>query len=37
MYIPFYLYRTRVEDKRVARTASQKQDAVMPSGALPSE
>jgi len=26
-----------VEDKRVARTASQKQDAVMPSGALPSE
>ena len=35
-YIPFYLYRTRVEDKRVARRARDA-GAVMPPGAVPSK
>jgi hypothetical protein len=35
MYIPFYLYRTRIEDRRVAE-AEQRQTA-MPPGAVPSE
>src|SRR4051794_39516374 len=35
-YIPFYLYRTRVEDKRVA-AAEQQPEAVMPPGAVPSK
>src|SRR3954466_8591717 len=35
-YIPFYLYRTRVEDKRGA-AAEQQPEAVMPPGAVPSK
>jgi amino acid transporter len=34
-YIPFYLYRTRVEDKKVAAAAER--ETVMPAGAVPSE
>jgi hypothetical protein len=34
-YVPFYLYRTRVEDKRVAAAAEA--EAVMPPGAVPSK
>jgi hypothetical protein len=34
-YIPFYLYRTRIEDKRVAAAAER--EAVMPPGAVPSK
>jgi amino acid transporter len=34
-YIPFYLYRTRVEDKRVAAAAER--ETVMPPGAVPSK
>jgi uncharacterized membrane protein len=34
-YIPFYLYRTRVEDKRVAEAAAR--ETLMPPGAVPSE
>ncbi|HEX2105608.1 MAG TPA: hypothetical protein VHF51_18285, partial [Solirubrobacteraceae bacterium] len=33
-YIPFYLYRTRVEDKRVAAA---EQEAAVPAGAVPSK
>ena len=36
-YIPFYLYRTRIEDKRVAREEAGKTEAVMPPGAVPSK
>jgi hypothetical protein len=35
-YIPFYLYRTRVEDKRYAEAAKDA-ESVMPSGAVPSK
>jgi amino acid transporter len=35
-YVPFYLYRTRIEDKRVAREAGES-EAVMPPGAVPSK
>jgi hypothetical protein len=34
-YIPFYLYRTRIEDKR--QPAEAEPDAVMPPGAVPSK
>jgi amino acid transporter len=34
-YIPLYLYRTRVEDKKVAQAAER--ETVMPPGAVPSE
>jgi amino acid transporter len=34
-YIPFYLYRTKVEDKRVAEAGER--EAVMPPGAVPSK
>jgi amino acid transporter len=34
-YVPFYLYRTKVEDRRVAEAAER--EAVMPPGAVPSE
>src|SRR5919205_1273906 len=33
-YIPFYLYRTRVEDKRVAAAEAAAAEAVMPPGAV---
>jgi hypothetical protein len=36
-YIPFYLYRTRIEDKRVAAAEAAEHDAVMPAGAVPSK
>ena len=36
MYIPFYLYRTRIEDKRVAAREAEG-EGVMPSGAVPSK
>jgi uncharacterized membrane protein len=34
-YIPLYLYRTRVEDKKVAQATER--ETVMPPGAVPSE
>jgi amino acid transporter len=34
-YVPFYLYRTKVEDKKVAQAAER--ETVMPPGAVPSE
>jgi hypothetical protein len=34
MYVPFYLYRTRVEDKRVEAA---EREAAVPAGAVPSE
>jgi amino acid transporter len=36
-YIPFYLYRTRIEDKRVAAAEGGDAGAVMPPGAVPSK
>jgi amino acid transporter len=36
-YIPFYLYRTRVEDKRVAAAEAGDGETLMPSGAVPSK
>jgi len=35
-YIPFYLYRTRIEDKRQPSEAAEP-EAVMPPGAVPSK
>jgi amino acid transporter len=36
-YIPFYLYRTRIEDKRVAAAEAREAGTVMPPGAVPSK
>jgi amino acid transporter len=36
-YIPFYLYRTRVEDKRVAAAEARDAETSMPPGAVPSK
>ncbi len=36
-YIPFYLYRTRVEDKRVAAAEARDSERLMPPGAVPSK
>jgi amino acid transporter len=36
-YIPFYLYRTRIEDKRVAAAEGAQAETVMPAGAVPSK
>jgi amino acid transporter len=36
-YIPFYLYRTRVEDKRVAAAEARDAESLMPPGAVPSK